>query len=208
MSETTLVSALPDAPDSFEHYGVKGMKWGVRKSRGAGSGPASSAEKSGGVVTTSKKLPDGKTEWHVKDNATGKVARAVTTRGDDRAKALVEQHAQKKISEAVGKSTEKATQPVKKLSDDDLKKAIERIELERKYATLTTQPVSPQASDKIKKAIADGGNEAVKNVTKNVAQALLMAAANTAVNKASSGKINLKPIADKKDDKKDDKKKD
>lgn len=205
MSETTLVSALPDAPDSFEHYGVKGMKWGVRKSRGAGSGTASSAEKSGGVVTTSKKLPDGKTEWHVKDNATGKVARAVTTRGDDRAKALVEQHAQKKISEAVGKSTEEATRPTKKLSDDDLKKAIERIELERKYATLTTQPVSPQASALIKKAVRDGGNEAVKNVTKNVAQALLMAAADVAVNKASSGKIHLKPI---KEEKKDDKKKD
>ena len=193
MTDMVSVSSLPDAPDSFEHYGVKGMKWGVRKSRGAGSGPASSAEKSGGgVTTTSKKLPDGKTEWHVKDHATGKVARAVTTRGDDAAKAIVERHAQKKISEAVSKSTEVSTKPTKKLSDEELKKAIERIELERKYASLTAQPVNPNSTEKIRKAMSEGGQQAVKQVSANVAQMVLMAGVNAAVKQVSGGKVNVK----------------
>lgn len=207
MSEmTATVSSLPEAPGSFEHHGVKGMKWGVRKPRSAGPGPASAQKSASGVTTTSKKLPDGRTEWQVKDHASGKVARAVTTRGDEKAKSLVEKHAKARIDEAVSKLPDKGAKPTKKLSDQELRDAIARIELEKKYAELTRVPTKTKASDKIKKAVADGSNEAVKNVTKSVAQVLLMAAADMAVQKASDGKIKLKPVADEK--KKDDKKKD
>lgn len=82
--ETPLKKAL-------KHHGVKGQKWGVRKPRSAGPGPASQAKpkKTGG-----------------------------------------------------NRIEKKAPKSVKKMSDQELKKIITRIENEKRYAQLTAPKVN------------------------------------------------------------------
>lgn len=74
----------------LKHFGVKGMKWGVRKPRGAGPGPASKAK------TPKKGQPFDK----------------------------------------------KAPKSAKKMSDQELRKVIARMQMERQYAELSKPKVS------------------------------------------------------------------
>lgn len=76
----------------LKHHGVKGQKWGVRKPRSAGPGPASKA------------APTKKT--------------------------------------AGTKAPKKAPKSVKKMSDQELKKIITRIENEKRYTQLTSPKVN------------------------------------------------------------------
>lgn len=92
------------------HYGKKGMKWGVRKSRkvsgsSESSTPAKAAPKKS---TTAEGAPAG---------ASGKSGRIQ--------KGTVAQ-----------KTAPKASQ----MTDDELRKAIARIDMERRYSTLTAPP--------------------------------------------------------------------
>lgn len=137
------------------HYGVKGMKWGVRKddyhttkgpalgtgSKGyknpvnemtskfiAGGHPEASA--SGG--TSDKKQDDGLDKAIKGMNATGKLAQ----RGSS---------ATKKIANST--RTKKPKEDLSQLSDAELQKRVNRINLERQYNSLT-QPEVKNGWDK------------------------------------------------------------
>lgn len=90
------------------HYGVKGMKWGVRKSR------PSSGSKSGSSV---KKKEPGKLNQKISNY---KVKRK------EKATAKEELAAKKK----------ELRKPVKDMSDEELKQRIARLEMEKKYNQL------------------------------------------------------------------------
>lgn len=97
--------------DFLAHYGVKGMRWGVRKDRSAGgSGSSGSGSKKKIVRSTGAAKP-----------ATKAVAKAKT----DAAKPSI-----KKPSHA---------KDAKEMSDDDLKKILSRMQMEKQYAQLMSE---------------------------------------------------------------------
>lgn len=92
--------------DELMHYGVKGMKWGVRKAR-----PTSSGKRQG--KTNAQRIYE-----HV----TGK---------------------DKKNPKPVTKTSSKpAKRRISDMSDEELRTAINRMQMERTYAQLTSKEVS------------------------------------------------------------------
>lgn len=103
------------------HYGVKGMKWGVRKQY-----PTSSRSPSSSGIRPRRK---GKT------NAQRIYERLVGRK--EKNKEQSEKRVDKKTS------TKPRSRPkVSEMSDEDLRKAINRMEMERKYTQLTTKEIS------------------------------------------------------------------
>nr|DAM43237.1 MAG TPA: Structural protein [Caudoviricetes sp.] len=115
------------------HYGVLGMKWGVRRSR-------SNASTSGGKRRS-------RTSLFSKKAAT-----------------------KKKI----------AKKSAKDMTDDELRKAIERLELEKKYDSFSSKKVN-KGKDFVAKVIEKSGE--------NIATQLTTYAMGTAVNKIAGGEI-------------------
>lgn len=113
---------MPEAvevDDFFAHYGIKGMRWGVRKRRSAGGGSSKSKPSKSAPAK-----PQNHTETPVHKQAAsqtpGKTSGGVHT-----------------------PSNRLPPHEVKKLTDKELKDRIARIELEQKYAKLTAPQLSP-----------------------------------------------------------------
>ena len=201
-SEATVKMGSPDE-DFLEHHGVKGMKWGVRKDRSGAHHPAKSgaggtakpkAQSGKGLNTKSTTDPKtGKVQWRITDKASGHTVKAVTSRGGADAQKLAEetarQHIDKMKQKAVDKASNPGTRPVKQLSDAELKRAIERINLERQYSQLVNPPkaLSKNAQYKkmaeaaLTKALVEAGANSVKNVAQGVITAQLRNAAGDAM---------------------------
>lgn len=118
-------------PERQDH-GVKGMRWGVRKPRGSGPGPASKAK---GPAAAGQKIPKG------------------------------------------------ARKPLSRMSEQELSKAIKRLELEQRYRQLNAKP--PKGSDAVKAELKKIAKQQAINIgsraaTIAVAQAFGFAAKKTA----------------------------
>lgn len=119
--------------DELMHYGVKGMRWGVRK-RERSSGGSKKKKKS----LISKAIKKGKSV--VAANAKKKAEKAA--------------RAEKTTKTSFGtKKQKKNDQSYKSLTDDELRKVVQRISLEKQYKTLTaTKSGSEKVSDFMKKS--------------------------------------------------------
>ena len=201
-SEATVKMGSPDE-DFLEHYGVKGMKWGVRNDRSGAHHPTKSsaggtakpkAQSGKGLITKSTTDPKtGKVQWHITDKVSGHSVKAVTSRGGADAQKLAEetarQHIEKMKRKAVDKAPNPGTHPVKQLTDAELKDAINRINLERQYSQLVNPPKAPSKSDVYKKmaeaalakAVIEAGANSIKNVAQGVITAQLTKAAGPAM---------------------------
>lgn len=138
------------------HYGVKGMKWGVRKddyhtkkgpalstgSNGygnpvtkmaskfiAGGHPEASTKKSSSEKADGNKKEETKLEKGIKvGNAGGKTVRTGSS-------------AAKKVGNAI-RSSEQKKMDLSDLSDAELQRRVNRMNLERQYSSLSTQDVA------------------------------------------------------------------
>ena len=159
---------IPELDDALEHYGKKGMKWGVRNGRPVPSAPrpksAATKKPSKGQIGK-QKFEDAKTE---------------------RKKTLSE------------------------MSDQELQRAISRMNLERQYNQMVpvkdTRGRSARAADFIAETVKESGQAAIKEVSKEVAKNALRVTLKRTF--GQYGDVLLPSKGDKKDDKKDDKKKD
>lgn len=129
--------------DILAHYGVKGMRWGVRKSRRS-SGKARK--------TPSPSAPAKKP---------GKVRSAVTKLRTPKRDFKME---------------------AKNMSDEDLRKILNRMDMEKKYATMMNELTNPK---KEKSAVHKMAEDAIKEVLKDQGKKFLNAAITKGINSAA-----------------------
>lgn len=138
--------------EELYHYGVKGMKWGIRRS------PAQLGHTTG---TKKRKKSSSNAAETVKRGAK-KVASAVSSKvSQARAKRI----AQKLHDEEVKKTQSNKKKKISELTDDELRERIARMELEQRYRSL-----SPQKQSAGKKFISTVGNQVVGPAVTNVAR--------------------------------------
>lgn len=106
--------------DSLAHYGVKGMKWGVRKDR-QGDGRVKKSLKTYGKNVKSSLKSNASETGHQIGNTTGTAAKNAILRTATR---------------------KKSKEDISKLSDEELKKRVARLNLESQYKNLTQKDVS------------------------------------------------------------------
>lgn len=163
--------------DYLIHYGVPGMKWGVRKDRKSGS-----SSNSGSLKKKESKLEE--TLSNRKKAAIAKKEARINVR-----KAKKEAKANAKIAVTSAKENIKANKKISKiesrkkiseLSDAELKRRIDRLEMEKKYKNLKKEEVN--AGAKIAANI-------LKKSGENIGQQLVTYALGTAVNKVAKKNI-------------------
>ena len=110
------------------HYGVKGMKWGVRRT------PAQLGHK---TSSTKKKK-------------TGVIAKTAKKISSDHKK---KEKAKAKAKASIKKNNEIKKKNVSEMSDEELRKAVQRLQLEKQYRDLNPRTVS--AGEKFAKSVMD-----------------------------------------------------
>lgn len=133
-------SIVESTIDDIEHHGVKGMKWGVRRSQ------ASLDSAAGRKPTKKKKVQS--------TRATRKAEKAKQKTAAARAKA-------KDTSTKSGRKTASANR--RQLTDNDISNLVKRLESEKKLKTLIDQDVSPGRSF-AKTVMGDAGKRALTTV--------------------------------------------
>lgn len=126
----------------LRHYGIKGMKWGVRRT------PA----QLGHTTKSSTKKESSKSSESVGKKITSKVS---SYRAASKQKKTEKQQAenQKKLRK----------KPVSELTDDELKQRISRLELEKRYADLSPKNVE-KGESWVVRALKQAGESSVKNL--------------------------------------------
>ena len=122
--------------DELYHYGVKGMKWGVRR--------------------TPEQLGHLKKAASAAGKAVGSAAKKVASV----AGSAYSSHRQKKAEEEAKKNRRK---PLSELSDDELRARISRLELEKRYRDLQPQQASKGESFVVR-ALKGAGESSLKNL--------------------------------------------
>lgn len=147
-----------------EHYGTKGMKWGIRKDRSSGS---------------VKKAKKGSASA---DDSDGEAA-------PKRAP---------KVSKGSAAAAQKAQ--VKKMTDTELRDALNRLQMEKQYQQLTAPAKSQNI---VAEVLRTSGTQIARNVITQVGTAYVGRALNVNLNRALPDEYKV-PIKAKGGDKKDD----
>lgn len=130
------------------HHGVKGMKWGVRRT------PAQLGHK-----TSSRKKSVASTVGSVASKAAKKVGSAAVTAYRNRK--------ERKAAEAERERQIKRNKSRKKISDmtdDELREHIDRLELEKKYKDLTKQSGRNEGQDYVADIVKTIGKNTMTNL--------------------------------------------
>ena len=129
--------------DEFDHAGVKGMKWGVRK---RDRGPSSV------TVTNSSSGKSAKIKINPKKTTVDLSNGTITTSSRKELKSIQSQINRNKL---------------KLMSDEELQKRIKRLEMEQKFKKLNAAEMSP-GQKLVRKVLSDTGNQVMSNLTTQV----------------------------------------
>lgn len=139
--------------DELYHYGVKGMKWGVRKNTTTStSGKKRKSKKK--TVAIKKALK--KTKKHLNSSVDSLVAKQKANKAE-RAKKAAELEATKK---------KKVRKPISEMTDAELKAAIDRLDLEKKYKEAVNyhNPNKDRASKFVNRVLEKSGESLATQV--------------------------------------------
>ena len=177
-----------DDSEYLEHYGVRGMKWGVRKDGkpqgyqgGSGSSRKRKKSKVSDVLDPEKR-------------AKRRLAKAKKNYRVSQAKAEAEalEKAVKTGSTKSTSSSPKKASSISSVSDDELRTAVARLELEKRYMTLVAerQPTSRKAQigKVVSKAANEAASEALKQGMKYGIGVAVKQATGADINKKQKGK--------------------
>ena len=188
----TNVKDIPHADENFlEHHGVKGMKWGVRRDRSSGGTSGSSSGGTSGGNTKVTMRPDGKADWTIHDPKSGKTVKVTTSHGGPGAKEAAHTVAAEHIKKALdARKAEAEKNDPRKMTDAELRDAVQRIRMEREYAQLTAgkKSTTARASSTVTSIIAKGLQLGAQEAVKNVSGKLIQEALTTAIKSSTKVK--------------------
>ena len=115
------------------HHGIKGQKWGIRRYQNADGSLTEAGKQRYGVESVSDIKPNSKVEkLYQKDiTSSGQAQRDILKEGKNIADTLANQMTPKQGSKKVNKKD------YSKISDEELRKKVNRLSLERQYGDLT-----------------------------------------------------------------------
>lgn len=179
--------------DYLAHYGVKGMKWGVRKNPVTGNGRKVSAKVKARLKRASKRTI----------GSAKRTAEITKARIKDRIQRKNEKKQRKKELENVraeGKKNSKALnkRQLKNMSNEEIKARIDRIKLENEYLE-KTQTRADRTKNRIKAAVG----EAVSSVAKEKGKEYLKAFADYQMHGGSKVHGSFKKYLNRNDKKED-----
>lgn len=166
---------MEEKSDYLIHYGVLGMKWGVRKDRRKSTKVRKTARKEASKAAS--EISKNKTA-DVTLKEIGKTAKSLVS--DFNTKRTVKREIKRSIKQAKEEAKAERKKKVKDLSDKELEQRINRLEMEKKYKTLKQNQLSE-------------GTKLVQNILKksgeNIGTQLGTYALGTAVNKLLKAEI-------------------
>lgn len=153
--------------DYIAHYGVKGMKWGVRKDRRKGSGRTRSG-------SDSKKKKTIRERWAEKASAdraskkSGDPKKSGESKPEQESRGLNEgSSANPNRSDTKKEKPVNPNKPVRRMDNDELRRATERLEAETRFAQAKTRHRrTTSTSGKMAGWMADTTKDIVTDVTK------------------------------------------
>ena len=150
----------------LKHYGVLGMKWGQRRARRAANGARLSSAISKGADKHSKLMlkkaerlsSEGKNKKAQKAINGAKLSSAISKGADIHSKAM-----QKKADRITKELAAKKKQSVKDFTDEELKKKVSRLQLEKQYKDLSKSNID-RGKDFAKKIATTSVSAAVSGI--------------------------------------------
>lgn len=147
--------------DYLAHYGILGMKWGVRRT------PAQLGRT---MITRKRQLAADKSDLK-KVNSGKRLSVGLTKKRQDaynkRDKAVLERRIrdnEQKLANKAKKAAAKKKPSVKEMSDEELRKVVNRLQMERQYSQLSESNVS-KGKEYIQKVIKTGTTIAAVTTT-------------------------------------------
>ena len=148
MGDQTDLKAVPMS-EALEHHGVKGMKWGVRKSRSAKY--LDRAEKGGGKKRKNNLTPAQKErikKAKIKAKADIKVAKLKKKKKKIEARTKLES-AKAKAETSKAQTEAPKKKAIKDMTNQELQEIINRNRLETEYKKITQVPKKKTTTDKL-----------------------------------------------------------
>jgi len=175
--EATVLIGQEFVGNVLRHYGVKGMRWGVRRDRRTGEVVVTSART--GNKTIAKYDPK---KLKVEEGSEGNVRvsgdrKAVREFRKEHERATKELDKMDSVSTEYKKLVVAKSKPTAALTNAELREAAERLELEQRYKSALQKSLPPKqltGGDKAKKFVTDLlvdiGNNEVRRLAKGAAQ--------------------------------------
>lgn len=155
------------------HFGIKGMRWGVRRYQNADGSLTAAGKKKYGTKTNFEKVKSAKLKAQGKDPKT--LREKERAKANARTQKEIDKYTKKKKNKDADIDEEKKTKSIKDMSDEELRERVNRLQLERNAYDLNRQisSLNPKQVSKGKQLATEVFNDVIKPAAKNAGKTYL-----------------------------------